>query len=226
MDVSLSMRYIPMPMGSFFKVFATLSFYAALHSILLRHEVRLLFEATFGQRAFRGLFRLSYNLLAVVLFGMFLGYAAGLPDTPLVEIYGLGAWLLLAFRVAGVALIVWALRTHGFLAWLGVESFRAWKRGEDPRREDIDASPLVTRGPYRWVRHPMYAGAFVFLWAVPGWSLNYLAFSLAASVYLVIGARLEEARLKREHGKAYADYAARTPRFVPRLSEDRRARTG
>lgn len=213
-------------MTSFVKVFATLSFYAALHSLLLRPEARLFFEAIVGQRTFRGLFRIGYNALAVILFGLFLGYVSDLPDSAKVEVYvyGYGPPFLFVIRLAGVALIAWALKTHGFLAWLGVESFRAWKRGDDPRREDIDASPLVTRGPYQWVRHPMYAGAFVFLWAVPGWTLNYLAFSLAASIYLWVGAGLEEKRLRVEHGKAYEDYAARTPRFWPhfgRASDDR-----
>lgn len=204
-------------MSSFVRVFLLLSFYAALHSLLLRPEVKLVFEALLGQRAFRGLFRLAYNVVAVVLFALFLGYAAGLPNVEIVEIYGLGAWLLLAVRLTGVGVIGWALHTHGFRAWLGIENFRSWKRGGDPRKEGIDGSVLVTGGPYRWVRNPMYSGALLFLWSVPGWTVNYLAFVLAASLYLWVGSLHEESRLRSEYGKQFDEYAAQIPRFFPHL---------
>jgi len=204
-------------MSAFIRVFLLLSFYAALHSLLLRPEVKLVFEALLGQRAFRGFFRLVYNVVAVVLFALFLGYVAGLPDATIVEIYGLGAWILLILRLTGVGVVIWALQTHGFLAWLGVENFRSWRRGADPRKEGIDGSRLVTRGPYRWVRNPMYSGALLFLWSVPGWTVNYLAFVLAATLYLWVGSLHEETRLRSDYGKSYEDYAASTPRFAPHV---------
>jgi protein-S-isoprenylcysteine O-methyltransferase Ste14 len=81
-----------------------------------------------------------------------------------------------------------------------------------------EARGLVTRGPYRFVRHPVYLGE---LGAVLGfvigaptfWNIGVLvAFYVAQAVRM----RLEEQALGREF-REYADYAAATPRLVPRV---------
>lgn len=81
-----------------------------------------------------------------------------------------------------------------------------------------EARGLVTRGPYRFVRHPVYLGE---LGAVLGfvigaptfWNIGVLvAFYVAQAVRM----RLEEQALGREF-QEYAGYAAVTPRLVPRV---------
>lgn len=70
---------------------------------------------------------------------------------------------------------------------------------------------------YRLVRHPIYLGTLVALWAVPRMSTGHLLFSAALSLYTLIGLRLEERDLHRSFGAAYARYAARVPALIPRL---------
>jgi protein-S-isoprenylcysteine O-methyltransferase Ste14 len=79
-----------------------------------------------------------------------------------------------------------------------------------------EARGLVTHGPYRLVRHPVYLGelgacAGLVLAAPTTWNLvAALVFVAAQGVRM----RLEEAALSREFPE-YAAYAARTPRLVP-----------
>lgn len=77
---------------------------------------------------------------------------------------------------------------------------------------------LVTHGPFRLIRHPMYAGLNLFLLAcvlVPfGW-WRFLLWG-ALSVVLLIKAGFEE-RLLLEQFPGYSDYRRRTKRFVPFL---------
>jgi protein-S-isoprenylcysteine O-methyltransferase Ste14 len=81
-----------------------------------------------------------------------------------------------------------------------------------------EARGLVTRGPYRFVRHPVYLaelGAVLgFVIGAPTfWNIGVLiAFYVAQAVRM----RLEEEALGREFPQ-YADYAAVTPRLVPRV---------
>jgi protein-S-isoprenylcysteine O-methyltransferase Ste14 len=77
---------------------------------------------------------------------------------------------------------------------------------------------LVTRGPYRFVRHPVYLGELVaagglVLAAPTSWNLVVGGVLVAAQV---VRMRLEEKALAQEFPE-YLAYSARTPRIVPRL---------
>jgi protein-S-isoprenylcysteine O-methyltransferase Ste14 len=116
-------------------------------------------------------------------------------------------------RVAGVAVM-----------WLGL-ALRAWAiiaLGAS-FRTTVEVDPgqaVVTRGPYRWIRHPSYTGLLVivagFGLAAGGW------LSFAACVFLPLPAivrriHVEEAELERVLGDAYRGYASGRARLIPRL---------
>jgi protein-S-isoprenylcysteine O-methyltransferase Ste14 len=90
-----------------------------------------------------------------------------------------------------------------------------------------DARGVVTSGPYRLVRHPLYLGE---LGAVAGVAVaapglrNLLAFAALAAAQLG-RARLEERTLVRSFPE-YADYRRRTPMLVPRPGAAVRAAAG
>ena len=91
---------------------------------------------------------------------------------------------------------------------LGARSFHA---GADPSEGD-----LITSGPYRFVRHPIYAALLLFVWAgvashVAAWTV--LAAAVATMALAV--RMLTEERLLAQHYSRYAEYAARTKRILP-----------
>lgn len=75
---------------------------------------------------------------------------------------------------------------------------------------------LITSGPYRHVRHPMYVSLLLFLAGLVAAAPTLAAWTAFAALVAVLAtkARLEEAFL-RERFSDYADYATRTRRFVP-----------
>jgi protein-S-isoprenylcysteine O-methyltransferase Ste14 len=80
-------------------------------------------------------------------------------------------------------------------------------------------SRLVTEGPYSLCRHPLYALSFIggLGLGIASGSLALTAITaLVLAVLLAGAARTEERRLAELHGEAFRDYAAATPRWLPR----------
>ncbi|HUL60815.1 MAG TPA: isoprenylcysteine carboxylmethyltransferase family protein [Anaeromyxobacteraceae bacterium] len=111
----------------------------------------------------------------------------------------------LAVATAGGALALWCVLAFAVLG-------RGTPAPFDPPRR------LVVRGPYRFVRNPMYLGAGV---ALSGAALYYQSLPLLAYVAVfetaahlfVVG--YEEPTLARAFGEEYAAYRARVRRWVP-----------
>jgi protein-S-isoprenylcysteine O-methyltransferase Ste14 len=79
-------------------------------------------------------------------------------------------------------------------------------------------TPLRFETPwlYRYVRHPLYLGFFLAIWAAPVMTVAHLVFALMCSAYILVGTRLEERDLSAEHPE-YPAYASAVPRYLPRL---------
>ena len=78
---------------------------------------------------------------------------------------------------------------------------------------------LVTWGPYRRVRHPMYTGFFLLTIGMGLLSANWLIVAGGLGVVVIVWLRLhtEEEMMARAFGDRYRQYAATTGRFFPRL---------
>lgn len=116
-------------------------------------------------------------------------------------------WLALLLGGAGVGLMAWTVR---LFATVGKGTPAPW---EPPKR-------LVVRGPYRYVRNPMIAGGELILIAqsllfrsVPLATLSSVFF-LGNAIYFPL---VEEKGLEARFGKAYRNYKAHVPRWIPRL---------
>jgi protein-S-isoprenylcysteine O-methyltransferase Ste14 len=112
-------------------------------------------------------------------------------------------------RLVGLALVV----AGGALVLLSVLTLG---RSLTPFPSPLERGRLVERGPYRLVRHPLYAGGILLL---SGISLVYspwaLLFTAVLAVVWCLKVRVEE-RFLTERFPGYAEYAARTRfRLIP-----------
>ena len=82
---------------------------------------------------------------------------------------------------------------------------------------------LVTRGPYRWIRHPFYDSAALLMMAVSLIAANWFLLLTGglAFVLLVVRTQTEEEKLLARFGEAYRAYMKRTGRFLPRTRANR-----
>ena len=83
---------------------------------------------------------------------------------------------------------------------------------------DVAGVQFKTRGPYGWVRHPIYAGWFLMVFAVPVMTMTRLVFAVTSSAYLLIAIPFEERSLRRSSHGAYDRYMRQVRwRLVPRV---------
>ncbi len=78
---------------------------------------------------------------------------------------------------------------------------------------------LVTRGPYRWVRHPFYLATALAVVANSLVTANWFL-ALTGGIgfgLLMLRTRIEEEKLIERFGEDYNEYIKRTGRFLPRL---------
>lgn len=116
--------------------------------------------------------------------------------SPIVRFVGFGLFIL------GLALAVWAR------VFLG----RNWGT---PMSEKVDAT-LVTTGPYRYIRHPIYSGLIL---AMVGTALAvtiyWLIVALIAGAYFVYSASVEEGNMTRLFPATYPAYKKSTHMLIP-----------
>jgi protein-S-isoprenylcysteine O-methyltransferase Ste14 len=157
------------------------------------------------------------------------------PRDPAAAIFGflvLPAYVLTAFYLAWPAVLGWAsMRLPLWLRWAGVvpavTGFAVLHWAQSALGTSWSIQPLllenqrmVAAGPYRWVRHPMYAGvllahASLFLlsanWCVGVLWLGTSAWQFAARM------PIEEALMMDRFGEAYRAYARARGRLLPRV---------
>jgi len=77
------------------------------------------------------------------------------------------------------------------------------------------AMPLTIRGPYRWVRHPLYFFTLLMIWCCPDVTVDRLLFNTLFTVWIVIGTLLEERDLVAEYQEIYRNYQCKVPMLIP-----------
>ena len=93
---------------------------------------------------------------------------------------------------------------------LGLGPIRAHLRGQAYRPAEF-----VVRGPYLWVRHPLYSCILVMLWTNPDVTADRLLLSVMWTVWIWAGAAMEERDLVAEFGDDYRAYQRQVPMLIP-----------
>jgi protein-S-isoprenylcysteine O-methyltransferase Ste14 len=129
---------------------------------------------------------------------------------PLFSLGGPLRWLARGVFFAGAAGIAWGYWSlRGFDPY-GIAPIRARLSGTA-----VQPQPLTIRGPYKWVRHPLYFFVLLMLWSFPEPTADRLLFNLLWTGWIFSGAVFEEKDLLAEFGKGYREYQRTVPMLIP-----------
>ena len=187
-------------------ILLALALWGFVHSLLASLRVKRLVRRRLGDLARRS-YRLAYNVFAGASLLPVLALVGLLPDRRLYTIAF--PWLLMTAALQGLAflaLLIGLLQT-GVSSFLGLSQLLSPTNGEH--------SELVLHGFYRWVRHPLYTAGLIFIWANPVMTANLLALNIGLTLYILIGAQIEERKLVQQFGETYRQYQKQTPMLFP-----------
>jgi protein-S-isoprenylcysteine O-methyltransferase Ste14 len=178
--------------------------YAVLHSLMAGRGFKTIVEKLAG--SYYRYYRIFYSLVAaftliLILIYQFTNYSPFL-YTPGVVHYLIATPLV----IIGLVVMSICIRKY-FLNLSGVDVFLKKKRN----------NVLEKTGLHAYVRHPLYSGTLLFIWALfilfP--LLSNLIACVIITVYTVIGIKMEEEKLVMEFGDDYRSYAASVPMLIP-----------
>lgn len=134
----------------------------------------------------------------------------------------------LQFASIGVGLYPWAGQPQGSPWWLvltglgvlvGLYTLLHNRPGNFAiYPEPKERACLVTTGPYRWVRHPMYLAVLLFMLGIALYNGTWINAVAMVTLFLALwGKMIREERYLHRHFDGYGDYACRCKRLIPFL---------
>jgi len=158
--------------------------------------------------------------------------ADGTTTMTIIRLGGLVLWLSPFLYMINPGWMAWSkIGLPEWVRWLGVGIgilcdlgvywlFSSIGSGITPTSATRREHKLVTSGPYRWVRHPLYTvGSSMFV-AFGMMADNWFIATLGVLAFIMMAFRTpkEEANLIEKFGDDYRDYMKRTGRFFPKFS--------
>ena len=182
--------------------------WCALHSALISLTFTEYLRARFPKR-FR-YFRMLYNLIALVTLLPVIIYSFSLQETPVIT--WKGPWRIVPISLITAALFFLAAGARRY----DLQQFFGLRQLKDEKACSVltDDCSLDTGGVLSIVRHPWYSAGLLIVWARPLDSPAILT-NLVICGYFVVGAMLEERKLKMQFGQQYTDYQKRVSMLFP-----------
>ena len=180
--------------------------YVVIHSLLAAQWLKRLVESATG--SYYRFYRIVYSIIAAIALILLLIYQFSHDSPSLYRPVLIHYLIAIPLAAAGFVIMAICVRKY-FMNLSGVDVFIKKK----------SASILETTGLHRHVRHPLYSGTLLFIWALlimfP--LVSNLIACLVITIYTCIGIRIEEEKLVAEFGEDYRGYAASVPMLIPSL---------
>lgn len=182
-----------------------LGIFAIQHSVMARPSFKRVWTRWVPQTIERSTYILfsALALLPMFLFWQPMGIVIWQLDNMLLMS------VIYAIYAAGWGIVVFSTFLLNHFDLFGLRQVWLNLRGK-PYQHLAFSTPML----YRVVRHPLYFGWLIVMWATPKMTIAHLFFAMALTAYILIAIRLEERNLRDYHPE-YAEYAKDVPMLIP-----------
>lgn len=175
------------------------------HSGMIRQPFRQWLGQSIQEKYHGALYTIASSILLVTIVCLWQK-----SDWTIVSAQGWLRWTLRGVFVCSFLGFYWGLRSLGRCDLFGIDGIRKNAAGNPD-----SPGPLRVRGPYRWVRHPLYLFTLLMMWTCPDLTGDRLLFNLLWSGWIVAGTILEERDLVVVFGEEYRLYQKEVPMLIP-----------
>lgn len=176
--------------------------YFVLHSTLASLQVKNRVYQKWPES--RKYYRLVFNMLSLVLLfpPLYLLYTAN--GTLLWQWQGVFKPVQLILSLLVFVGFVYTSRAYDMAEFIGTRQLQKNDTG----------SRLGFSGIHRFVRHPWYFLALVYIWS-RDMDSHFLVSAVLMTLYFMVGSVLEDRKLEQEHGEEYREYRRKVPGLIP-----------
>lgn len=190
------------------------------HALLFDAALCLLFFLQHSILVRKGMHQRLKNIIPADYYGAFYSITSSIPLIVMIVMWqktsvissadGILYWTLRLLFILGIAGFYWGIKSLGMFDPFGTTNIRRMIRNRPQT-----TLPLSVKGPYLWVRHPLYFFSLLMIWSNPNFSHDRLLFNILWTCWIFIATMLEECDLVSDFGNGYRDYQKRVPMLIP-----------
>lgn len=185
------------------------------HSVFARESIRHVLTQALGPLE-RSFYVWVASLLFIAVCWLWLPLSGVIWDVADAGVGGAARFILLFLQIGGITFSVYSAAAIDIWELAGTRQLNS-------QRPTPNAQPLPTgnsqkefefktTGPYGLVRHPIYLGWFLIVFAVGTMTMTRFVFAVVSCTYLLLAIPFEERSLRRSSNGAYDRYMKHVPR--------------
>ncbi|HHO47903.1 MAG TPA: hypothetical protein ENN06_05555 [Desulfobacteraceae bacterium] len=182
--------------------------WCVLHSLLIGRPAEKIAGRLLGRYA--GAYRFLYVLFSLATLIPLLLYQFSLPQAVLLRAGLPIRFLQHGLLIYGLVMLYQGARVYDLRFFLGITQWRSMRRNKP-----LPPLAFRTNGILARIRHPWYSGGIAVIWGFGEITDVFLVTRIILTVYLLVGALLEEKRLAAKLGERYIAYRRKVPMLLP-----------